>query len=175
MRANAVPVALVPDAPPVPVVPPALVPTSIVLAPPHLGEFLGLRESINTRANYARDVMQFLLYVGKDPQHVTVEDCIRYFDSLTRLSRSTQNRKRSSVRNYFQHLRDVEYLDHASPMRLMKGLRRSYNPSTRRWLTREEIKKLLGAVEDDGEDMSVLLDDDGGFSHFESPVAPLMS
>jgi integrase/recombinase XerD len=144
MKASAAPVVLAESQTAVLV--PALSP--VVLTPPHLGEFLGLRESQNTRANYARDVMQFLLYVGKDPQHVTVEDCVRFFGSLTRLSRSTQNRKRSSVRNYFQHLRDVEFLDHASPMRLMKGLRRSYNPSTRRWLNREEITKLLGAVKD---------------------------
>jgi site-specific recombinase XerD len=100
-------------------------------------DFVRVRHAYNTWVNYACDLKAFFATVGKPPDQVTREDCVRFMDAqgAARRTVSTINRRLATVSSLFEELlmRDpARFADNPVVPRLRKAARTLYKRAPKR-------------------------------------------
>ena len=111
-------------------------------------EFLSLYKSENTKSSYACDCKDFFTYVKKsDPSEVTKLEVIKYMNHMKasgKISDRSVCRKMISVRQYFEFLVSIEYLQKnvfvGREMKLPKFITDSTN---RKYLSDEDATRIF--------------------------------
>ncbi len=94
----------------------------------------------NTILNYASDISQFIEYLNKDVLDADKKDIESYIKSISKIENTSQARKISSLRAFYEFLVRKSYLS-ASPMDGIEGPKLGkYLPDV---LSIEEVEKLL--------------------------------
>jgi integrase/recombinase XerD len=104
-------------------------------------------QSAGTAKNYASAIREFMSYVAKPLNEVTLDDIVDYAKSISHMAVATQKRKLSAIKSLYNWIMATQpgYL-RVNPMNGFKMPKMEKSNTINRFLTESEVRRLLELI-----------------------------